>query len=66
MDSLICYLVIIAKPIGTKVIMGADLLFPAPLALSLVVWDEGGIRRRDAFLVFPLAAVRAVVWCFCF
>jgi len=66
MDSLICYQVIIAKRIGTKVIMGADLLFPAALALCLVVWDEGAFRGRDCLLVFPLAAIRAVVWCFCF
>jgi hypothetical protein len=28
------------------------------------VWNEGGIRERKAFLVFPLAAVRAVLWRF--
>ena len=54
MDSLICYLVIIAMRIGTKVIMGADLLFPAPLAFGFTIWDEGVSGGGIVCLCSPL------------
>jgi len=41
--------------------MGADLLFPAPPAFGFTIWDEGAFRGRDCLLVFPLAAVRAII-----
>ena len=59
-NSLICYQVIIAKWIGTKIIMDAYLLFSAPLAFGFTIWDEGAFRGRDCLLVFPLASVWAV------
>lgn len=44
MDPFICHKVIIAERVGTKVIVGADLLFSATLALGLTIRSERHFR----------------------
>jgi hypothetical protein len=59
---------IIAEWIGTKVPLGADLLFPAAFAFDLTIghmsclWGRSGYGQR----VFPFVAVRAIFFCFYF
>ena len=65
-DPFIGHLVIIAEWIGTKVIMGADLLFPAAFAFDLTIGHMSCLWGRYALLVFPFVAVRAIFFCFYF
>jgi hypothetical protein len=65
LDPFIGHLVIIAIRIGTKVIVRADLLFPASLALGFTVWYMSCFWWRYAKRV-PCLAIWTVIFCFYF
>jgi hypothetical protein len=64
-DPFIGHLVIIAIRIGTKVIVRADLLFPASLALGFTVWYMSCFWWRYGERVSCLA-IWTVIFCFYF
>ncbi len=65
MDPFICHLVIIAEWVETKIIVRADLLFPASLALGLTVWYMSRFWWRHCRCISCLT-VRAILFTFWF
>ncbi|MBV5347966.1 hypothetical protein JZU46_07115, partial [bacterium] len=65
MDPFIAHLVIITIGIGTKVIVRADLLFSASIALGFTVWYMSCFWWRYGERV-PCLAIWTVSFCFYF
>ena len=64
-DPFIGHLVIIAEWIGTKVIVRADLLFPASFTLGFTVWYMSCFWWRYGERM-PCLATWTVIFCFYF
>jgi hypothetical protein len=63
MDPFIGHKVIITKWVGTKVIVGADLLFPSSITLGLTIRSERCFRWRHCLCISCLA-IRAILFTF--